>query len=132
MRAKNHAFTLPEVLATMVLLGVILPAALLALSTAMQASASARHTAESVELAQMKLAEIALDADSSRFTGTGDFGLQWQEYRWESSFTTGDFGVYIVTVRVSWNVRSVERTTSLSTMVVVASSTASAQAGVSP
>ena len=114
---RNRAFTLPEVLATMLLLGIILPAAMYAMTTAMRVSSRARHTAEASQLAQYKLTELALTNDTTQFTGTGTFGDEWPEYRWDASFTTGGFDVYVLTVRVAWNEQNAERSTSLSTMV---------------
>lgn len=101
----------------MLLLGIILPPAMYAMTTAMRASANARHTAEAAQLAQYKLDELALTRDTTQFTGSGTFGDTWPEYRWESSFTTGDFDVYVLTVRVLWSEQNIERSTSLSTMV---------------
>lgn len=114
---SKRGFTLPEVLATMLLLGIILPAAMYAMTTAMRVSSRARHTAEASQLAQYKLTELALTNDTTQFTGTGSFGDEWSEYRWEASFTTGDFDVYVLTVRVSWNEQNTERSSSLSTMI---------------
>jgi prepilin-type N-terminal cleavage/methylation domain-containing protein len=120
---RNRGFTLPEVLATMLLLGIILPAVMYAMTTAMRVSARARHTAEASQLAQYKLNELALTNDTTQFTGTGTFGDEWPEYRWEASFTTGGFDVYVVTVRVAWSEQGTERFASLSTMVAPSTST---------
>jgi type II secretory pathway pseudopilin PulG len=119
---RDRGCTLPEVLATMLLLGIILPAAMYAMTTAMRVSSRARHTAEAAQLAQYKLSELALTNDTTQFTGSGTFGQQWPEYRWEASFTTGDFDVYVLTVRVAWSEQNTERATALSTMIATAAS----------
>ncbi len=123
MKRSRRGFTLPEVLATMVLVGVVLPVAMRGITTAMQTSAHARRTAEAAELAQLKLNELVLMNDSSLFTGSGTFGVDWPGYRWDSSFVSGNFGVYVVTVNVYWPERSAEQSLSLSTMTFIAGST---------
>ncbi|GIW76869.1 MAG: hypothetical protein KatS3mg104_1932 [Phycisphaerae bacterium] len=126
---KSKGFTLPEVLATMLMLGIILPPAMYAMTTAMRTSSRARHTAEAAQLAQYKLTELAITQDTTQFTGSGTFGDAWPEYRWESSFTTGDFDVYVLTVRVLWSEQNIERSVSLSTIVAPSISQTSSTGG---
>ncbi len=120
---SRRAFTLPEVLATLVLVGVILPVAMRGITVAMQSSGNARRMAEASELASMKLTDLALTADRSRFTASGAFDAEWSDYRFDSSYTTGQFGEYVLTVNVYWAERSVERSVSISTIVFVAGNT---------
>lgn len=128
---RSRGFTLPEVLATMVLIGIVLPAAMTGISAAMQTSARARHTAEASELAHAKLNELALLKDATQFTGAGTFGTQWPEYRWESTAAVGDLDTYTLTINVYWQERAVERSASLSTLVFVTTS-ATSGTGVTP
>lgn len=117
---SKRGFTLPEVLATLVLVGVILPVAMRGITVAMQSSGNARRVAEASELASMKLTDLTLIADPSRFTASGAFDAQWSDYRFDSSYTSGQFGEYVLTVNVYWTERSVERSVSISTIVYVA------------
>ncbi len=130
---RSRGFTLPEVLATMVLVGVVLPVAMRGITVAMQTSAHARRSAEAAELAQRKLNELVLMGDSSLFTSSGTFGNEWPGYRWDSNFTTGQFGVYIVNLNVYWPERLSEQSFTLSTMVYIAgTATGTPSTGVTP
>jgi prepilin-type N-terminal cleavage/methylation domain-containing protein len=120
---SRRAFTLPEVLATLVLVGVILPVAMRGITVAMQSSGNARRIAEASELASMKLTDLALTADPSRFTASGAFDAEWSDYRFDSSYTAGQFGEYVLTVNVYWAEQSVERSVSISTIVFIAGNT---------
>ena len=60
LRPRRAGFTLIEVLAALVLIGVVLPVAMKGVSIAMQAASHARHTGEAVELARHKLTELSL------------------------------------------------------------------------
>lgn len=130
----RRGFTLPEVLATMVLIGIVLPVAMAGISTAMQTSARARHQAEASELAHTKLSELTLLTDATQLTGAGTFGDAWREYRWESAGAVHDLDTYTLTVTVFWAERSVERATSLSTIVFIpgTSTSTDTSTGVAP
>jgi Tfp pilus assembly protein PilV len=106
-----------EVLATLVLVGVVLPVAMRGISMSLQASADARHRVEAAQLAQQKIAEHLVVRDASTFNTEGDFGPDWPEYRWQSRSAYADVGVYVVTVRVSWQRRAADRFIEVSTLV---------------
>src|SRR4051794_38319604 len=57
-RAMRAGFTLIEVLATLVLLGIILPAAMRGVSIGLAMASHARHVTEAAQLAEAKLNEL--------------------------------------------------------------------------
>jgi general secretion pathway protein I len=114
---RRRGFTLLEVLATLVLIGVVLPVAMRGISLSLQTAARARHVAEASQLAQQKIAEVLVVRDAAAFTGTGDFGPDWPEYRWETRGTVSGYGTYEVLVVVTWIEQGVERSVELVTLV---------------
>ena len=126
-RTCRRGFTLPEVLATMVIVAIILPVAMRGISLSMQAAGNARHKLEAGELAQNKLGELLVDRQQNKLDGSGDFGSDYPEYKWESHSTaitsnlTGD--IYQVDVIVHWTAQSQDRTITLSSLVYPSSST---------
>ncbi|MGC4034219.1 MAG: type II secretion system protein [Tepidisphaeraceae bacterium] len=113
---QHRGFTLPEVLAALVLIGVVLPVALRGVSVALMAASKARHNSEAVELARHKLSELALASDAGSYAGSGDFGTDWPGYRWESRSVSRDYGVNEVTVEVFWKTRGQDESITLSTL----------------
>lgn len=115
---KSKAFTLPEVLAALVFVGIVLPVVMHGLTVAMQVSSSARHRVEAAQLAKQKVDEFLVVRDPSSFiSATGDFGTGWGEYTWTSRAQLGEDGVYDVTVTVAWLEQSREKSFTLSTMI---------------
>jgi prepilin-type N-terminal cleavage/methylation domain-containing protein len=121
-RPRRRAFTLPEVLATLVLVGLVLPAVMKGISLALAASDDARRRVEAVGLAENKLAELAADAtvnQSSSGGGSGEFGDEAPGYRWESSTASVETDLLELNVRVAWTARGRERHVDLSTYAYV-------------
>jgi len=83
---KCSGFTLVEVLAAMVLLAIVLPVAMHAISIAARAASISKHRTIAAQLASSKLQEIV--ATGQWETGSnlsGDFsleGTEYQEYTW--------------------------------------------------
>ncbi len=113
----SRGFTLMEVLATLVLIGVVLPVAMRGISMSLQAAASARHRLEAAQLAQQKIAEMLVLRDARLFNGYGDFGDAWPAYRWRSEGAMAGYGVYRVSVTVTWMQRDVEQSLIVDTLV---------------
>jgi type II secretory pathway pseudopilin PulG len=105
-----------EVLAALVLIGVVLPVAMRGISLSLLAASKARHTGEGVELARHKLAELSLATDVSAYVGTGDFGVEWPDYKWKSSYVSRDYGVNELTVEITWKSRGLDESLSLTTL----------------
>lgn len=116
--SKSRAFTLPEVLAALVFVGIVLPVVMRGVTVSMQAGRAARHRVEAAQLAKQKIDEFLVVRDPTGFiSATGDFGTGWEEYRWTSKAQLGDDGVYDVTVSVDWVEQATEKSFSLSTMI---------------
>lgn len=117
-RTRSAGFTLIEVLATIVLMGIVLPVAMRGLSIALNESSKARHTAEAAALAEAKLGELTLPGLATLSSASGDFGPEFPEYRWTCQTTaSAEYGVDEVTVTVYWTARGEERSFSLTTLV---------------
>ena len=117
-RARPRGFTLIEVLATLVLLGIVMPVAMRGVSLALAASSTARRTAEAASLAEMKLNELVVDGSWQTGNAGGDFSDQNQpDYRWTCESAARDYGTSEVVVHVTWTHRGQERTMSLATLV---------------
>lgn len=110
----RRAFTLVEVLATLVLVGIVLPVAMRGVTLSMQTAARSRQTAEAGQLAASKLNELVVLQET---TGTsGDFP-DTAEYRWESTVTQRNTGLYEISVRVIWVAQGLEQWVTLSTLM---------------
>ena len=127
----KRAFTLPEVLATLVLVGLVLPAVMKGISLALAASDDARRRVEAVGLAENKLAELAADAmvNSATGGGGGEFGDEAPGYRWESSTASVETDLLELNVRVAWTARGRERHVDLSTYAYVSSAASGTSTG---
>ena len=134
---RRSAFTLPEVLAALVLIGIALPPVLKGVSLAMAACDDAKRKIEATGLAESKLAELMVDAMqlvSSGAGGTGTFPDRPQ-YTWEAQTLQQDTDLSEISVKVTWTARGTQRSIDLSTFVFTgttgasASSTASSATG---
>ncbi len=116
-RPPRRGVSLVEVLATLVLVGIVLPAAMQGVTLSLRAAQVARHQQEATMLAEARLGEIHAARDASMFTGAGDFGIEWPEYRWECQSMPAEFGLSEVTVTVYWQERGLERSVALTSLV---------------
>lgn len=115
--SRVWAFTLPEVLATMVFLGVVLPVTLRAVTVSLQASARARHVLEATQLAQEKIGLALALRDVSELSGGGACAEPWSQYHWEMASSARSDGSYDVQVSVSWQEALETRSIELDTIV---------------
>jgi general secretion pathway protein I len=127
--ARRSGFTLIEVLATLLLVGIVLPVTMRGVSIALAAASSARHTAEATSLAETKLSELTTDTLSATTNATGDFGQDYPGYTWASQRVSRDYGLTEVVLRVSWLERGREKSLTLSTLLY--ESTSSSTGGTS-
>jgi prepilin-type N-terminal cleavage/methylation domain-containing protein len=125
--ARSRAFTLPEVLAALVLIGIVLPPVLKGVSLAMGACDDAKRKIEATGLAESKLAELTIDAVQlvSSGGGSGTFP-EHPDYAWDAQTVTQDTDLSEITVRVTWTARGTQRTIDLSTLVFTGTSGSSA------
>jgi prepilin-type N-terminal cleavage/methylation domain-containing protein len=129
-RARRRGLTLIEVLATIVMMSIVLPAAMQGISTCLRASHEARQRSEVAALAESKLTELIATGDWQFGAVSGDFGEAWPDYRWSSGSGpwSSDSTMTEVYVRVTWTSRREEREEILTTLIYPGqTSTASAQ-----
>jgi type II secretory pathway pseudopilin PulG len=119
-----------EVLVTMVLMGIVLPIALRAVSVAVSAATTARRTSEAALLAQTKLNEIVASGDTAMFGVSGDFGQERPSYQWTCQSFTDAEGFTQITLTVTWQEQRRQRSYNLSTLIT--DSTYSTETGVTP
>jgi prepilin-type N-terminal cleavage/methylation domain-containing protein len=124
-RRTPAAFTLVEVLATLVLIGIVIPVALKGVSVAVNSASHAKHQAEAATLGEGKLSEMIAQGDWSMGAGSGDFGADYPGYTWTCQTATPDPNVNVteVTVTVTWKERGQDRQLNLSTFIYAAAST---------
>ena len=112
---RRSGFTLIEVLATMVLLAIVLPAIMRAATISLAAASSARHLTEAATLGEAKLNELVALNSWSQNT-TGDFSPDKPDYHWTLESGARDYGVYDVRLTVTWSEAGKERKLLLSTL----------------
>jgi len=116
-RRGGAGFTMPEVLATMLLIGIVVPVAMAGLSLALAAAGHARHTAQAATLGEAKLMELVATGQWMMATGSGDFSPDWPDYHWRSQMTTLDFDANQIQLQVTWTERGMEQSLSVTTIV---------------
>jgi prepilin-type N-terminal cleavage/methylation domain-containing protein len=111
-------FTLLEVLATLVLIGIILPAVMHGISLATIAAGEAKHKVEAASLAQSKLSELIADYQTLNQAGAsgGNFP-DYPVYTWSSKIEQRDTNLSQISVRVTWQSRGQERFVDLASLV---------------
>lgn len=114
---KTGAFTLVEILVTLVFLGVVLPAVVSALLLANRASVSADRSSLALQLAQNELSELLVGEAWASSAGSGDFGADYPGYRWAFSQRTWPEGAMTeLTLEVKYRVQGREESLRLVTL----------------
>lgn len=114
---RNRGISLIEVLAALVLVGIVVPVAMEGINASLRAAARARHLSEAAQLAQMKIAEYLIVRDATLFSGSGSFGDAWPEYSWEVTSESGPMNTSLVTLNVYWLERGQQQSYRISTLV---------------
>lgn len=124
-RGARAGFTLVEVLATLALIGIVIPVSMRGVTLAVQAASHAKHQAAAATLAESKLSELVAQGDWSFGAGSGDFGTDWPGYQWACTTANPDPNVNVteVTVTVTWTERGQQRDVSVATFVYAGSGT---------
>ena len=130
--APRPGLSLVEVLATLVLVAVVLPAAMHGVSLALRAASYARHAQEASMLAEAKLNEALAARDAGALGGSGDFAPDWPEYRWQCQSGNYGSGLQEVSLTVTWLERGVERSVTLATLIFPPDTTGNAAFGGGP
>ena len=117
-RARRGAFTFIEILATMALLGIVLPAVMSGISLCLATADVAKRQAQASALGHDKLMELVAEENWQQGAVSGDFGQDWPEYRWTAQVADWDGGALReLDVTVLWQQRSRQRSVTMSTLV---------------
>jgi len=117
-RDRREAFTLVEVLATLLLLAITLPVAMKGISLAAAAASVARQRTEAASLAQGKMDELLATGDWQVGRQSGDFSPEWPDYGWRADVSEWDgSALQLLTVEVRWTAQGHERALALDTLV---------------
>lgn len=100
----RRGFTMIEVLATLMLAAIVLPAIMRGMSVCLATSTQARRQAEAAALGQDKLSELVALGQLQQAAQSGDFGTDWPGYRWEATVSEFDGAtLQQVDVTVFWS-----------------------------
>jgi type II secretory pathway pseudopilin PulG len=127
----RKAFTLAEVLVTLLFLAIVLPVAMRGVSLALAAASNAKHTREATTLAEQKLQELTTITMPSG-TQTGDFSPDFPDYHWTCQVASLDYGVRELDLRVSWDDRGQEHGVNFSTLFNPDTALGSSSTGATP
>ena len=116
---RRRGLTLVEVLATIVMMAIVLPAAMQGISLCTATSVVARQRSEAAALAEAKLSELIATGDWQYGALSGEFGEAWPEYRWSGAAAAwaSDATMTELSVRVYWTSRRQEREVVLTTLI---------------
>lgn len=131
-RRGRPGFTLLEVLAALVVMGIVLPVAMSGASLAMRAGSLARHQAEAATLGEAKLTEMVSTGTWSTSGAQGDFGQDFPQYRWTIQTAQREMDVTELQLSVIWRERGQDRSVLVSTLVYVAAAAAGTGSGTTP
>jgi prepilin-type N-terminal cleavage/methylation domain-containing protein len=131
-KRRSRAFTLIEVLATLMLMAIILPTIMRGITLAQQAADSSRHRTEAAGLAQMELDQIIAAQTWQTGDQTGDFSPDWPNYTWKSAVAPwpGDStgaGIDEIDLTVNWNANGKQQSVVLSTLAYPRTASTSTQ-----
>jgi prepilin-type N-terminal cleavage/methylation domain-containing protein len=114
---RRCAFTLLEVLASLTLVGIVLPSVVGGLTLVLATAEQSRRQAEATGLAQAKVAELVAAGTTAGAVQTGDFGPDQPGYTWAAQWTQWEgTTLWQLDVKVTWTARGRERAVWLSTL----------------
>ena len=115
--ASGGGFTFAELLAAMVFVAILIPAAMHGLAIANRAGVVADHKRVAAALADKLLNETIVTEDWRHGDQTGDFGEEWPGYRWAVQSEGWDVDTMeVVSVEVFYEVQGVQYSVRLSTL----------------
>ena len=123
-------FTLPEVLATLLLVAIVLPSVMHGISIATAAAGTARQRSEATALAESKLNELTSTNQWQSGGMSGDFGQDWPAYTWQAEAQSWvEPSARQLHVHVRWHARGRDHDVTLSTLVYTATPVTSGATG---
>ena len=112
-------FTLIEILAALLLIGLVLPAVMKGISINNILASDSDHKYEALNLAESKLAEVLLEESwQNSSSQSGSFENEYENYQWvigASDWTQA--GIKQIDIFVYWQQRNRQREIKLSTLV---------------
>lgn len=123
-RRSPGGFTLVEVLATIMLLLIVIPAIQQGISVATGMASSAKKRTEASGLAESKLNELLATGTWQNGSTAGDFGSDWPDYHWQSTlsswqYDTTSVGLQELDVSVTYKFRNTDQSVMLSSLTYV-------------
>ena len=117
-RRRFGGFTFIELLATVVLIGIIMPVAMHSIALCTRLGGQSRKQIEAASLARTKLTELTASQDWQTSERAGDFGDDWPGYRWTAEVTSWtDSTLSQLDLTVLWQSQGRQRSVMLSTLV---------------
>ena len=121
-RSAVAGFTLAEVLAAMLFMAIVIPAAVEGLRIASRAGAATERRSIATQLADSRLNEWIVTGDWRSADPSGDFGNQWPGYRWtfRNETWSGDANLNnmrLLTIEVSYPSQSENASVRLSALI---------------
>jgi len=116
-RGRAGGFTFVELLATIVLIGIIMPVAMRTIGLCTRLAGQSRQRMEAASLASIKLTELIASGDWESGARRGEF-QDWPDYQWTvdvSNWTEST--VRQLDVTVSWQAQGRQRELIFSTLV---------------
>lgn len=115
---ERRGFTFVEILATLALLALVLPAIMTGISLSLSAGSQAKNESQAAALGHVKLMELAVSGQTEHASQAGDFGSDWPDYRWTAQVSQWEgTTVKQLDVTVSWPQTNHDRSITLSTLV---------------
>lgn len=112
-----RGFTLIEVLVSLLLLSIVLPAVMGGISLSLRTAEEAKFKAQASSLARAKLTELQAANQWELQKLSGDFGVD-SPYRWNAELTNFEGTTLLqLDVTVLWRQREQERAVTVSTLV---------------
>ena len=117
-KRRSGGFTFVELLATVVLIGIIMPVAMQTIGLCTRLAGQSRKEMEAASLASTKLTELTASQDWETGARSGDFGTDWPGYRWTADvFNWTDSKLRQLDVTVTWQSQGRQRQLVMSTLV---------------
>jgi general secretion pathway protein I len=119
-----RGFTLVEVLATIMLLAIVIPALKEGITVATGLASSSRLRTEAAGLAESKLNEVLATGEWQNGQTSGDFGTDYPTFRWQATVTSWPYdttsaGLQQIDMEVTYRFRNSDQTVKLSTLTYV-------------
>ncbi|NJL31768.1 MAG: type II secretion system protein [Phycisphaerales bacterium] len=117
-RSRAGGYSLVEVLAALLVVGIVLPVAMQGISLAASLGSQAQRRREATGLAQMKLQELVVTGAWQQGSLAGDFAELGPGYQWQAVVEDWqEESIRQLSVQVQWSQRGKEQMVMLTTLV---------------